>query len=101
MAHLNKIAANSPSRQHPSELEAGIAGAIYDLETNTADMKGALRSLQFVSAKEVSSFFLLDFCLIFTLLCINCFCYGSKFRAYLIVDLISRYKEKKIRDMIG
>lgn len=52
-AHLNKIAANSPSRQHPSELEASIANAIYDLETNTADMKGALRALQFVSAKEV------------------------------------------------
>ncbi|CAF9909472.1 MAG: 40S ribosomal protein S7 [Gomphillus americanus] len=51
--HLNKIAANSPSRQHPSELESNIATAIYDLESNTADLKSALRPLQFVSAKEV------------------------------------------------
>lgn len=53
MAHLNKIAANSPSRQHPSELESSIASALYDLETNIPDMKGALRPLQFVSAREV------------------------------------------------
>lgn len=50
---LNKIAANSPSRQNPSELETSIAGALYDLETGTADLKAALRPLQFVSAKEV------------------------------------------------
>ena len=50
---LNKIAANSPSRQNPSELETAIAGALYDLESNTADLKGALRPLQFVSAREV------------------------------------------------
>ena len=50
---LNKIAANSPSRQNPSELEQNIAGALYDLETNTADLKVALRPLQFVSAREV------------------------------------------------
>ena len=54
MSGVNKIAANSPSRQHPSELETSIANAIYDLETNTADMKSALRPLQFTSAKEVS-----------------------------------------------
>ncbi|MCJ1284319.1 40S ribosomal protein [Xylographa opegraphella] len=53
MAHINKIAATSPSRQHPSELETSIASAIYDLETNIADMKGALRPLQFVSAREL------------------------------------------------
>ncbi|MCJ1412650.1 40S ribosomal protein [Ptychographa xylographoides] len=53
MAHINKIAATSPSRQHPSELETSIASAIYDLETNTADMKSALRPLQFVSAREL------------------------------------------------
>ncbi|MCJ1289329.1 40S ribosomal protein [Xylographa carneopallida] len=53
MAHINKIAATSPSRQHPSELETSIASAIYDLETNIADMKSALRPLQFVSAREV------------------------------------------------
>ncbi|MCJ1315769.1 40S ribosomal protein [Xylographa vitiligo] len=52
MAHINKIAATSPSRQHPSELETSIASAIYDLETNIADMKSALRPLQFVSARE-------------------------------------------------
>ena len=55
MAHLNKIAANSQSRQNPSELETSIANAIYDLETNTADMRSALRPLQFVNAKEVRS----------------------------------------------
>lgn len=52
-ASLNKIASNSPSRQNPSELETSIAGALYDLETNTADLKVALRPLQFVSAREV------------------------------------------------
>ncbi|KAF3769539.1 hypothetical protein M406DRAFT_100503 [Cryphonectria parasitica EP155] len=50
---LNKIAANSPSHQNPSELESQIAGALYDLETNTADLKVPLRPLQFVSAKEI------------------------------------------------
>ena len=55
MAHLNKILPTSPSRQHPSELETSIASAIYDLETNTPDMRSALRPLQFVQAKEVSS----------------------------------------------
>ena len=55
MAHLNKIAATSPSRQHPSELESSIATALYDLETNIPDMKSALRPLQFVSAREVGS----------------------------------------------
>jgi hypothetical protein len=50
---LNKIAPNSPSRPNPSELEQNIAQALYDLETNTADLKVALRPLQFVSAREV------------------------------------------------
>ncbi|EGO57962.1 40S ribosomal protein S7 [Neurospora tetrasperma FGSC 2508] len=50
---LNKIAANSPSRQNPSELETAVAGALYDLESNTADLKAALRPLQFVSAREI------------------------------------------------
>lgn len=64
-AALNKIAATSPSRQSPSELETSIANALYDLESNIPDMKTALRPLQFVSAREVrpfsffSSFFLL------------------------------------------
>ncbi|KAK7746110.1 ribosomal protein S7A [Diatrype stigma] len=52
-ASLNKIAPNSPSRQNPSELETSIAGALYDLETNTADLKVALRPLQFVNAREI------------------------------------------------
>ena len=52
-ASLNKIAPNSPSRQTPSELEQNIASALYDLETNTADLKVALRPLQFVNAREV------------------------------------------------
>lgn len=54
MAHLNKIAATSPSRQRPSELETDISKALYDLESNIPDMKTALRPLQFVSAREVS-----------------------------------------------
>ena len=54
MAALNKIAATSPSRQKPSELETSIANALYDLESNIPDMKTALRPLQFVSAREVS-----------------------------------------------
>jgi small subunit ribosomal protein S7e len=55
MSALNKIAATSPSRQNPSELETTIAGALYDLETNTSDLKAALRPLQISSAREVSS----------------------------------------------
>jgi small subunit ribosomal protein S7e len=53
MAALNKIAPNGPSRANPSELETQIATAIYDLETGTADMRSALRPLQFASAREV------------------------------------------------
>jgi ribosomal S7e-like protein len=56
MAALNKIAANSPSRQSPSELETSLANALYDLETNTQDLRGSLRPLQFVSAREVRDF---------------------------------------------
>lgn len=52
-AALNKIAPNSPSRASPSELEQSIAQALYDLEANTADLKAALRPLQFVSAREI------------------------------------------------
>lgn len=57
MAALNKIAATSPSRQKPSELETSIANALYDLESNIPDMKTALRPLQFVSAREVRTSF--------------------------------------------
>lgn len=53
MAAINKIATNSPSRQNPSELENAIAGALFDLESNTQDLKASLRPLQFVSAREV------------------------------------------------
>ncbi|KAL9594352.1 MAG: hypothetical protein Q9179_005437 [Wetmoreana sp. 5 TL-2023] len=53
MAALNKIAPNSPSRQHPNETENSIANALYDLESNIHDMKSALRPLQFVSAREI------------------------------------------------
>jgi len=52
-AALNKIAPNSPSRQHPSELETSIATALYELETNIPDLRSALRPLQFVQAREV------------------------------------------------
>ncbi|KAI9891133.1 MAG: 40S ribosomal protein [Vezdaea aestivalis] len=53
MAALNKIAATSPARQNPSEVETSIANALYDLEVNIPDMKSALRPLQIVSAKEL------------------------------------------------
>lgn len=53
MAAINKIATNSPSRQNPSELENAIAGALFDLESNTQDLKASLRPLQFTSAREV------------------------------------------------
>ena len=56
MAALNKIAANSSSRQSPSELETSLANALYDLETNTQDLRASLRPLQFVSAREVRDF---------------------------------------------
>lgn len=59
MAAINKIAVNSPSRQNPSELESAIGGALFDLESNTQDLKATLRPLQFVSAREVRSFFFL------------------------------------------
>lgn len=49
----DKITASSPSRQNPSEVERNVATALYELETNVADMKAALRPLQFVSAREV------------------------------------------------
>jgi hypothetical protein len=62
MAAINKIAANSPSRQQPSELETSLAGALHDLETNTPDLKAALRPLQFVSAREVSTIKLRNCC---------------------------------------
>ena len=80
-AAINKIAANSPSRASPSEIETSIANvshsalvvasnrsdfiknhcsafandlqALFDLESNIPDMKAALRPLQFVSAREV------------------------------------------------
>jgi small subunit ribosomal protein S7e len=51
---LNKIAANSPSRANPSEIEQQIATAFYELETNVPDLKSALRPLQISSAREVS-----------------------------------------------
>lgn len=53
MAALIKIAHNSPSKQNPSELETAIAGALFDLESNTQDLKATLRPLQIVSAREV------------------------------------------------
>ncbi|KAF1350895.1 ribosomal protein S7e [Delphinella strobiligena] len=52
-AALNKIAANSPSRANPSEIETSIANAVYELETNIPDMRSALRPMQFVSAREI------------------------------------------------
>jgi len=49
----SKIYPASPSHQNPSELELQIAQSFLDLETNTADLKSALRPLQFQSAKEL------------------------------------------------
>ncbi|KAL5612696.1 hypothetical protein BROUX41_004215 [Berkeleyomyces rouxiae] len=53
MSAINKIAPNSPSHAKPSELESNLAQALFDLESNTADLKAALRPLQFVSAREI------------------------------------------------
>ncbi|RPB23871.1 ribosomal protein S7e [Terfezia boudieri ATCC MYA-4762] len=53
MSAIIKIAHNSPSRTKPSELETSIAQAVYDLETQVADLKAPLRPLQFHSAREV------------------------------------------------
>lgn len=53
-SHLIKIAATSPSHAAPSELESSIAQALWDLEQSVADLKSALRPLQFSSAKEVT-----------------------------------------------
>ncbi|KAF7845667.1 hypothetical protein BT93_L1349 [Corymbia citriodora subsp. variegata] len=50
---LNKIAANSPSRSHPTELETSVATALYELEQNIPDLKSALRPLQIHSAREL------------------------------------------------
>merc|ERR1712230_300598 len=50
---LNKIAPNSPSRAKPNEVETNVATALYELETNVPDMRGALRPLQFMSAREI------------------------------------------------
>merc|ERR1711967_192637 len=50
---LNKIAPNGPSRAKPNEVETNVATALYELETNVPDMRGALRPLQFVSAREI------------------------------------------------
>lgn len=50
---VNKIAANSPSRSHPNETEVAVATALHELETNTPDLKAALRPLQIQSAREV------------------------------------------------
>lgn len=50
---INKIAANSPSRSHPNETEVAVANALHELETNTPDLKSALRPLQIQSAREL------------------------------------------------
>merc|ERR1712125_244573 len=50
---LNKITPNSPSRAKPNEVETNVATALYELETNVPDMRGALRPLQFMSAREI------------------------------------------------
>jgi len=53
MSSSIKISLNSPSHANPSELEQGIAQALFDLESQVTDLKSALRPLQFSSAKEI------------------------------------------------
>jgi small subunit ribosomal protein S7e len=53
MSNYTKIAANSPSRSSPSEIEIAINNALEDLQNNIPDLKSSLRPLQFVSAREV------------------------------------------------
>lgn len=53
MSQYSKIAANSPSRSSPSEIEVAINNALEDLQNNIPDMRSSLRPLQFVSAREV------------------------------------------------
>ncbi|KAF3929202.1 hypothetical protein AA313_de0203337 [Arthrobotrys entomopaga] len=48
-----KIYPASSSHQNPSEIELQVAQALLDLETNTSELKAALRPLQFQSAKEL------------------------------------------------
>ncbi|KAK6335667.1 40S ribosomal protein [Orbilia brochopaga] len=49
----SKIYPSSSSHQNPSEIELQVAQAFVDLETNTSELKSALRPLQFQSAKEL------------------------------------------------
>lgn len=51
--NYTKIAANSPSRASPSEIEVAINNALEDLQNNIPDLRSSLRPLQFVSAREV------------------------------------------------
>ena len=53
MSNYTKIAANSPSRSSPSEIEVAINNALEDLQNNIPDLRSSLRPLQFVSAREV------------------------------------------------
>lgn len=53
MSQPSKIAANSPSRASPSEIETSVNNALEDLQNNISDMRSSLRPLQFVSAREV------------------------------------------------
>merc|ERR1712157_400153 len=39
--------------QQPFAVETNVATALYELETNVPDMRGALRPLQFMSAREI------------------------------------------------
>lgn len=48
MSALQKI-----NQANPSELEASVAQALYDLENSVGDLKAVLRPLQFNAAKEV------------------------------------------------
>lgn len=83
MAALNKIAANSPSRQSPSELESSLANALFDLESNTQDLKASLRPLQFVSAREVgfSSQHELSFFRSCVCVCVNSVCIWKRYNS--------------------
>lgn len=81
MAALNKIAANSPSRQSPSELESSLANALFDLESNTQDLKASLRPLQFVSAREVGFSSQHELCFSRLCVCVNSVCIWKGYKS--------------------
>lgn len=98
MAALNKIAANSPSRQSPSELESSLANALFDLESNTQDLKASLRPLQFVSAREVGILCSMNYALL-GCVCANLCAFGRATKVASIGE--ECHKGGTSKDLIG